>query len=503
MSIVRRLSSGVKRFGRFLSADENIQAPIVQALTLPYNLNDIFNIGNIYDACDGIVDWDADIQGILSRLSHMCKMSYNGVSIVAGKELAPQEEDLLEFAKETADRLDFEAQLMSIAFDLTKYGDVVKHLVWNVNDGVTELQNLPRTQLTAIENRSQLGTNMEIHKAGVYVLNESSVGQEIFDAKTCVHIPLNNKSSMVYDLRNRVTFSVWSKAPMLSLLSTMKWKLNSVVNDILWTHRNVPREHHKLDLSMYTPERYSGTPEQRVAAAETAALAAAKAYHTNMQNMKSDVGYVTDNKTEITYVEPKSTNYQAPNEKIAQINESISNCLGLAPIIRDQSFAAALISGSFAVMQALSIAKIAARSLEQVLRKSIEVQYGPRFNEQDRKKIKLRLRLVLEKDRSEVMRQIAIMVDANSVMPTFTPTEIRNEWGLEALSTEQVEEIRYYMKMAKEISGGGGNVDIGASFPTVGREAQRGRDTIRNPIDNWPSYPSEEGKRDELKKRGR
>jgi hypothetical protein len=56
------------------------------------------------------------------------------------------------------------------------------------------------------------------------------------------------------------------------------------------------------------------------------------------------------------------------------------------------------------------------------------------------------------------------------------------------------------MKMAKEISGGGG---VGGGFPTIGREAQRERDTIRNPVEGWPDYPSERNKRDELKKRGR
>jgi hypothetical protein len=90
------------------------------------------------------------------------------------------------------------------------------------------------------------------------------------------------------------------------------------------------------------------------------------------------------------------------------------------------------------------------------------------------------------------------MVDANSVMPTFTPTEIRNEWGLEALTTEQIDEIYSYMKMAKEISSGGG---LGGQFPTIGREAQRERDTIRNPVEGWPSYPSEEGYRDELRRK--
>jgi len=418
-------------------------------------------------------------------------MSYNGVYIEAGKRLDVSEEDLLEAAQVTADKLDFEAELMSIAFDLTKYGDVVKHMVWDVNEGVTELQTIPRTSLTAVENRGQINQVASIYHPNFYVFNEGGNTEQVFEADTCVHFPLNNKSSVMYDLRNRTTFNVWSKSPMMSLMATMKWKLNSVINDILWTHRNVPREHHKLDLSMYTPESFSGTPEERFAAAEKAAQAAAQAYHSNMQNMKADVGYVTDSLTQIGFVEPTSTNYQAPNEKIAQINESISNCLGLSPVVRQQSFASALMSGSFAVLQALSIAKIAAKGLEKVLRKSLAVQFGPRFNERDLRKVKLRLRLILEKDRTEVMRQIAIMVDANQSMPTFTPTEIREEWGKEALTETQFNEIVQYMQYGSRGAGTGRS-------PTIESIVADEKKIVRDRASNWPTYPSEEGSRDEL-----
>lgn len=276
---------------------------------------------------------------------------------------------------------------------------------------------------------------------------------------------------------------------MMSLLSTMKWKLNSVINDILWTHRNVPREHHKLDLSMYNPEAFTGTPEERFEKAEAAAQAAASAYHANMQNMKSDVGYVTDKNTDILYVEPKSTNYQAPNEKIAQINESISNCLGLSPVVKQQSFASALMAGSFAVLQALSIAKIGVKGLEKVLRKSLKIQFGPRFSDRELRKVKIRLRLILEKDRSEVMRQIAIMVASNEIMPTFTPTEIREEWGKEALTETQFNEIVEYMNYGKI------SKSIGSSISQVVKDEKR---VVRNRPENWPEYESEKGYRDEL-----
>jgi hypothetical protein len=145
---------------------------------------------------------------------------------------------------------------------------------------------------------------------------------------------------------------------------------------------------------------------------------------------------VTDKVTEITYVEPKSTNYQQPNQKIAQINDAISNAMGLPPVSRNTSYASALMSGSFAMLQALSVADIIKAQLEAVLRKSIVVKFGKKY-EDYLDNLRIRLRLILEKDKTEIMRQVAIMRQTNC----FTDTEIRAEWGLPPLTVEQKADI--------------------------------------------------------------
>ncbi len=467
------------------SGNIEYQPPVVTAVSEQFNLHEILQYTNIYTISDGIYRRDGDVSGIINRYGHMCKMAYGGIYLEAGRTLEPGEEDLLEAAKLCADVLDFEAEFLAIATDMIRDGDVVRHMVWDSKNGITKLQALPRRFLTAVEVVGQTTVDFKwITNPDKYVVFEGMTGQMVIPKETCVHFAMNNKSQFITDILSRTTFGVWSVPPLEPLLGTIEWKVNAVINDILWTHRNVPREHHQLDLSMYVPENYSGTPAARQAQAEAAAQSAANAYAKSISNQNTDVAYITDAVTRIGFVEPKSTNYQSPNEKLRQINEGIANALGMAPVMRDQSYASALMSGSFAMMSSESIAKIIRRQLLKVLRKSIQIKYGPRFNEVDLAKLNIRIRLILEKDRTEVMRQIAIMDDSGK----FTPTEIRAEWGKEPLTDKDIEEIAMFQVLLEKEK---------KKFTSVKQVAS---DTVRgvnqDQFGNYPTYPSEEGNRE-------
>jgi hypothetical protein len=348
-------------------------------------------------------------------------------------------------------------------------------MVWDVNGGVTKIETLPRFQLTAVENESQIGSyEAEIFTPNLYVSNEQDRSQmQKYNATACVKCSLNAKSTYMQDIMGRKTYGVWSKPPTRTLLYYIEWKVNTMINDILWSHRNVPREWHKIDLSQFSPNNYQGTREERERAALAAAQNAADTYSQSLQNRQVDVGMVTDKNTEISYVEPQSTNYQQPNQKIAQINDALSNAMGLPPVSRSTSYASALMSGSFAMLQALSVADIIKIQFEQIMRKSLQVKFGKRF-EPYLENLRIRLRLILEKDKTEIMRQIAIMRQTND----FTPTEIRAEWGLPPLTNEQKAEI--YESGQADVTAPGTN---SIADTTVAIEKTRNT--------TWPEYPSE------------
>lgn len=488
-NVMRMLS--VNRSTRMLAAQPfggsgEYQPPVVTAVSEQYGLHEMLKHSNIYQISDGIYRKDGDVSGIINRYGHMCKTAYGGVYIEAGKELDTNELDLLEAAQDVANNLNFPSKFMAIAVDMIRDGDVIRHMVWDSKNGITKLQALPRPYLTAVNEVQQVTQLYKwITDPKYYVVFEGTQDQIIFKKEVCSNFAMNNESQFITDVMARTTFGVWSVPPLEPLLSTIEWKVNAIINDILWTHRNVPREHHQLDLSMYTPDGYNGTPAERMSQAEAAGQAVADGYSASISNQNTDVAYITDSKTIIGFVEPKSTNYQSPNEKLRQINEGIANALGMAPVMRDQSYASALMSGSFAIMASESIANIIALELEDVMRRSIRIKYGPRFKESDLKKVKIRTRLILAKDKTEIMRQIAIMVDSG----VFTPSEIRAEWGKEPLTLDQIAEIARMSALVEREK---------KNFLTIKGMVEDTVNTTYDPATVYPTYPSEVGRRDEL-----
>ena len=53
------------------------------------------------------------------------------------------------------------------------------------------------------------------------------------------------------------------------IIFLIEWKQNLIRNDIVWRNRLLPREHHKLDLSVYDPSKYTGTYSTKIANAKS------------------------------------------------------------------------------------------------------------------------------------------------------------------------------------------------------------------------------------------
>ena len=113
----------------------------------------------------------------------------------------------------------------------------------------------------------------QIFEANWYVLNElSDDRRKVFHRKRVLHFTLDPTPMAVTDLLGRYTFGVWSISPLESLKQLILWKHQMLYTDILWRMRNVPREHHRLDLSVFSPDNYSGSIEERIARARACLL---------------------------------------------------------------------------------------------------------------------------------------------------------------------------------------------------------------------------------------
>jgi hypothetical protein len=246
----------------------------------------------------------------------------------------------------------------------------------------------------------------------------------------------------------------------------------------------LPREHHKIDLSAFDPRNYTGaTWAERVEKAKADASKTLEDYAENIKQREADQGFVTDKNTEIEIVEPKSTSYATPNEILRQIEEAIARPFGIPASLmgkRGGGYTAEFLGSGFAVTRAEVITQKICNRLEELLRKHLLAEFG--FKEGSEgydivQRIFIRQKLILERDKSEIMRRIAIMYEG-----PFTPSEIRAEVGYDPLTPEQVEEIKQF----RAIKG----VSKHTSTPTEILEdftTRRTPDTINRP----PKYESQ------------
>jgi len=429
---------------------ENVTAPTVSTIRPPEDFFSTVRTGNKYDLLREMVRQDPELRGAVDRIGKMCMMAYGGIGIHAGESLTTTEELLLNAAREWADDdMEYAEWFEATAIAVMTYGDFLAKKIYRTGDGITRLQPFRMEKSTILDSKAQRNqTSAEIFSKNWYVMNEGLSKESFTVEKQMLHVPLNNKAQYVFDIKGRVTFGVWSSPPIDSLQGTIRWKMNTVLDDMQWRHANVPRPHHKINLSAYAPERYQGTWDQRVAASEAAAQTAANKYRDNLPgNMEADYGYVTDLQTNITFVESSSTNYQRPNELLDQQNQSISSVTGIPKSLlfgEGGPFASGLISSSFALMFTESLFSKVARHFTRLLRQHFRIQRKEPI-QNHLNKLFIQGNIILERDRLDLARQLAILWETGM----FTPTELRDMWGKDPLTEDQWEEIAGYIQKVK------------------------------------------------------
>jgi len=321
----------------------DVTPPVVSTVAVAEEFFETVRVGNKYQILDAMVKHDPELAGIIKGISFMCAKYYDKIVYVSpdGVYENPEKVDdeqaktLLTEAQRFASAdygCDYRTLFRSCGKLIMKFGDVVIYLPNEIGKGITQLQWIPIFGLTAIEELDQINQVVQIFGERVkwYILNEGSELEKRFKKEDVLHISYDQFGELVKDLKFRTTFGVWSTSPIWSLRRTIRWKINTILNDMLWRHRSLPREWHKLNLSQFTADKYTGTQAEKNAAALRDAQKVADDYaksikggETGEKLIEADQVYVTDQNTEITYVEPKTTTYRDPNLLIDQMNKSI------------------------------------------------------------------------------------------------------------------------------------------------------------------------------------
>ena len=441
---------------------QKMQTEVIEYGTVPPTATTIelistdFNVAlsskNRYWIIDAMCALDPELDSDIDTIGSMCSRYYNGVvyNNKTGLERDPtklsEQKDLLIEAQRfaSADQgIDYRALFRSFGRMLMKHGDAVCVKI-KTSTEITGLQPLPMRYVTAVENVDQIGKGVNVldlmQDANIYLYCENDTSKmKQWTKEKIFHISIDNFAEYIIDNVGRATFGIWSSPPINSLQTDMRWKLNSIMNDILWRHRSVPREWHKLNLSQFTPDRYpeKKTYSDRVAAAQADAQTAADTYKDGLgtEALDSDQIYITDMQTEITYVEPKTTNYTDPNQIITQINTSISRRTQV-PTVGEKSYASAYWSVSIGLMVAESFAEKIKEALERLLREHLHLKF-PTKQDDEIQKIEIQTRLILDRDRSELAKTIAIL----SGTKAFTKNELREFAGMPKLPDEEGEQL--------------------------------------------------------------
>lgn len=405
---------------------------------------------NRYETYRSFLRMDPEINNAVTRLSLLAQFAYKGVTVRAEHKLSEDEIKLQKRAILAARQFDFRGRFFYIAKHLIRDGDEVFVIHTddssNSNMGVQQIQPLPITKLTGISDDSQIGktdTNI-VGPATKYIVNESdeSKRQEFpqNDNQKMFHVALDNKAEEIYDIMGRYTFGVWSESPLESLRTRVLWKQAILIADILWRYRNVPREIHELDVSMFSPENFEGkTFAQRLSAYQTAIKAYLKAYAKEIKKKKVDQGYVVPSGTKIYYNEPKRVAYTSPNDLLDQINVSIREGLS-AYNVEAGTYATALVVSSYVVLLPELIATKARDSLLEVLKIHLGKKYDTK--KEDLEKLDIKLSLVLDIFRGERIRQMALAAATG----TLTLDELRDMAGKDPITDEQVARLVQIVK---------------------------------------------------------
>jgi len=438
------------------------------------------------ELAEEFVDTDPVVGGNAEALALLVQKAYRG------PRLAPMIKDESEDAEsmkrkstltiQSADtilyNMDFKGMLFSCAINIWQDGDVVIRVLGN-----TRFQMLPRKYLTALPKNyvttkgnklvttwvgrfgpssGNFNTILEVPAtsgtegneiltyADYYILNEGTAYEEVIPRSEIIHIKMHPYGRTVIDGQGRTCFSLWSAPPLRRIKKSMLWKANAMVNDILWRDAMPPREHHKLDLSMFHPDEYEGaSKEERIIAARQAAMRVVNEHIKNISHKEVDVGYVTDKDTEIDMLESKSHTYADPNELLLQLDQNIHATSGIPRGMMygegKGAYASELLTSNYAGLRAEFIGDRIARPFEDWLKDYMKSNYERTCGIKQIDRIRLKFRLILPRDVREMGQAINFLVDSMIV----DVAQILEVTGLDPMTPDQFEK---HLEMLKKLS---------------------------------------------------
>ena len=309
---------------------------------------------NKYDVYREMVNFDNEVSGGLMRIAAVVEKAYDGLGMKPDGN-----EKLFSLVAQILDEMRFNKVLGSTVISLGRDGDVA-NIPIGLPTGMTKkkalkksirgMKPLPTNILTITDKgtpKNGLDQGYVIMNREKYLLNEGEIGSKsgpVYNGENVWHISMGARDNWTLDIKGRSTYGLWGTSPLHSLISSVRWKSQSIRDDISWRHANVPRFDHSVPLgAVLDLNEYTGTVEERITKAQTIADDILDDYRAGMVNNEDDSrypsqdqetvmdvnqGFIHDSETNVTQVGGHHT-YADCLPIVEKVDGSIASKLGL------------------------------------------------------------------------------------------------------------------------------------------------------------------------------
>lgn len=191
------------------------------------DFRDNYDYTNEFDLYDNMLNYDPELNGAVRTIS----LTANKYKVVGGKNSSIRKA----VTNLTEEVLDFDDLLINAMRNLMVYGNDISKYVGKTGTGLTEVQSLPLSQMTILDNRPPNTTTDKdnaILTNERYLLREQDRDMQEFPRDEILHIRIDYRSYWYKDRLGRWTYGVWGASRFSSLKQAIRAKYNSMNNRI-------------------------------------------------------------------------------------------------------------------------------------------------------------------------------------------------------------------------------------------------------------------------------
>lgn len=191
------------------------------------DFRDNYDYTNEFDLYDNMLNYDPELNGAVRTIA----LTANKYKISGGKNGSIRKA----ITNLTEEVLDFDDLLINAMRNLMVYGNDISKYVGKTGTGITEVQSLPVSQMSILDNRppnTQTDKDNAIITNERYLLREQDRDVQEFPRDEILHIRIDYRSYWYRDRLGRWTYGVWGASRFSSLKQAIRAKYNSMNNRI-------------------------------------------------------------------------------------------------------------------------------------------------------------------------------------------------------------------------------------------------------------------------------